>query len=122
MIKVKLFDLKNRENAFREFMDIDFPIKVSFKLTKMFKEISRELSEFEEHKNKLIKKYGETKDDNIVVKEDELENFYKEYNELLEMEVELDTDKIELDINLLNDIKVNTRNLGLMELFIDFKE
>jgi len=98
-----------------------FPFGLKYKLIKIKSEFEKVLSDFIEAKNELIKKYGENfKDEkgeeNIKVKESELEKFYIDYNELLKIEIELNyirLNKIDLE-------KIKEKEIDIPESYIKF--
>lgn len=122
MIKLKLAELKLREDAFQRFMDIDFPIAIGYKLSKLFKIINEELSTLRDLTDNLIKKYGEQEGNQIRVAEKNQDKFAKEYAELLEQVAELKVNKINIKLSQLGDISLPTKDLALMDVFIEIED
>lgn len=126
MIKISLGQLKAvyENGAMEKLADMELPVKSVFKLIKLLKEIEPELKNLDETRIKLIKKYGkEVKDENgeenIQVKDEEKDNYMKEWIEILNTEVEFDYEKFSL--NDLGDIKLNTKDMLVLEPFFEIQ-
>lgn len=63
---------------------------LAYAIMKTRNAIDAELKAFDEYRNNLVNKYGEEKDGQIVVKEENHEEFLKELNEILEEQVEFE--------------------------------
>jgi len=98
MIKTKLGILKQSEKALSKLMNANLDIKIAYTLGRIANKIGQELKTVEDLRVKLVEKYGD-KDEKgqHVVPEDKKEEFWTEYSELLEAEVELDFNKITLE-------------------------
>ena len=67
---------------------------LAYAIMKTRNTIDNELKAFEQYKNELFNKYGEEKDGQIVVKEENQEVFLKEMNEILEESIEFEPHRI----------------------------
>lgn len=92
MTKVKLNKLWNSQKALGALNIIkDLPIKTSYWIGKNTKKISREIELIEEKRRDLVKKYGtENEKKETVVPQEKMEEFSKEFYDLLDTEIEVD--------------------------------
>ena len=84
-----------------------FPVRVSYKLSKLIAAIEVERKSYQEEFHKLLQVYAEfdedgnlkTTDDkeNIIIKTESLDEFQKEYIDLLNLEVELPDVKFSIE-------------------------
>lgn len=127
MIKFKLRDLTNIINAIKKIIQADLPVIHSYKISKILKKLDEEFQSFEMGRSKLLEKYGEKdgkgnfitdKDGMCKIKNDKQKEFAKDYKELLDIEVELDCEKISLNLLMQNDIKLSSVDMLVLEDFI----
>jgi GTP:adenosylcobinamide-phosphate guanylyltransferase len=97
----------------------DLPLKTSYALTKLVKEVETKSVVFQEAKNSIIKKYGEEKDGGINVTKENMEVFLKEFDELLNIEEEYDFEKIEISKDL--EIELAVGDLINLEKVLEIK-
>ena len=109
-MKIKLLKLKNAEDVLNKLINIDLPIKTSYKLMKLLEFVSNELKQTEALRIKLIKKYGEEEGHNFVVKNENMTKFTEEYAPLMDQEVDFNFDPI--DISEFGDIKLNALDIA----------
>jgi len=109
-MKIKLLKLKNAEDVLNKLINIDLPIKTSYKLMKILEFVSNELKQTEALRIKLIKKYGEEEGHNFVVKNENMTKFTEEYAPLMDQEVDFNFDPI--DISEFGDIKLNALDIA----------
>lgn len=96
-MKVKLSTLKAGESSLNKLFNSDkLDIVTAYKLSKVAKIVTDELSKVEEFRTKLVLKYGEEKDGNFMVKPENLEKFLNEMEALLSQEIDIDF-QIELE-------------------------
>lgn len=117
-MKILLGELKNTEEPLMRLMQNELPISLSYKLSKLLKEITNEFKNLEEQRIKLIKKY--TDENNVEVKEENKDKFNIEFNELINIEVDLKYEPIE--IKLSTKINISTFDLILLEKLFTFVE
>ena len=91
-MKVKLSKLWNSQKALGALNVIkDLPIKTSYWIGKNTKKISREVTEIEEKRKELVKKYGVENDKKETsVPQEKMEEFSKEFYDLLDTEIDVD--------------------------------
>ena len=115
----------NSIDSLKNLSSKELDVKTSFKIAKNIKVIDEISNIFVEEKRKLVSKYG-TKDeegslkvdDNGVaeIDKDNLEEWNRSYSELLEIENDIDIEKIKLsDL----DIKVSAQELLAIEYMIE---
>jgi len=99
MTKVKLNKLWNSQKALGALNIIkDLPIKTSYWIGKNTKKISREIELIEEKRKDLVKKYGtENEKKETSVPQEKMEEFTKEFYELLDTEIEVDLRLFNID-------------------------
>lgn len=120
-VKIKLSDFF----AAREFLVkisnlSDLPIYVSYRFAKIIKAVEGEVVSLEEARNKLIRKYGQ-EDGNggytIPIENVEaIENFNKEFGELLSKDIELEIPTVNLDD--LNGVKLSPNDVRALYFII----
>ena len=129
MINVKLNDLINSTETLQKLAKKDFKAKLAWTIAKLLKLVENEIQGFNDTRMNLINKYG-VKDaegqlitddkGNCKIEADSLEQFTNELNELLDTEVELNINKI--DMNLLEDIDFTPADMVALEPFVDIGE
>lgn len=67
---------------------------VKIKLNRLAEEVNKEVSLFEKAKKDIFTQYGEEKDNQLVIKPENIEIADKELKEVIESEVELDIKKL----------------------------
>jgi hypothetical protein len=95
-MKIKVLELKEIVKVINKIMSSDFPVVVSFRLSKMIKPINDILKMVTEKEEQLYKKYGETNKDKINVKPENFDIFNKEFYEFVNEEVDINVDKINI--------------------------
>ena len=95
---MKLFEILNAGEAISEILKKDIPIKVSFKLTTLYKRLSPEIESFETKRKDLIEKYGvdEPETGNKLVPKEKVPEFTALINELTSVEIDITYPKISL--------------------------
>ena len=88
--------LKVVEPSLVKLIETDLPIKMSYQLSKLFDTINGELRKAEEHRVALVRKYGTQHDDGLKVEEDNMAAFMADYNELMGIQIELNTEPIQV--------------------------
>ena len=126
-MKLKLGELNIVLESLNKLIDKEIPIKTSYKLSKLTKRLIDEHSIYEKNRMKLINKYAEKDVDNniIINKKDNSTtmigenkiNFNKEFTELINIEMELEFEKIKLDD--LGEISISPRNLLYLNFLFD---
>ena len=129
MIKIKISELLNSTETLQKFSQQDFKAKLAWSIARLLKAAEAEIQSFNETRMNLIRKYGE-KDENGELVTDEKGNckivpesiteFSNELNELIETEVEINANKI--NINLLEDIDFTPSDMAILEPFVEMGE
>lgn len=89
-MKVKLVDVYNSVPVMNKILETPLPASISFQLSKLLKTLNEEMRAIEEHRIKLVEKYGVKGDSQeMTVAEDKKQEFLKEFGELLNTEVEV---------------------------------
>jgi len=94
---------------------------LSYKVKKLLNTIQGDVDFFNEKQQELVEKYGYIKDDNsYVIDEDKKQVFQIEMNELAQMQVDIQVEKIALPID--SPIELSVIEIGSLEPFITFVE
>jgi len=94
MIKITVGEIVQNIQVLNKFLSKELPIQKAFKLSRALKKIDPELKAFEEQRLKLVKKYGEEKEGQIIVSQINIQKFQEEVDPLLRLELEMDIDPI----------------------------
>jgi len=106
-MKVRLIEIKLIENSLNKLMEANLNVKIAYKLSKLLKKIGQELQDLEENRIRLVKKYSNDaeNDKEMKVADDKVDEFQKEFNVLLNVEVDVPFEPISID-DLGDDIKL----------------
>jgi hypothetical protein len=98
-ISLTLAELKGMESSLTKLLDQQLAVKISYRLSKVLRLISKELTDIEDHRRRLIREHGtELADGNVTITDPEkLKLFQDEFNELLRETITLDFDPIAID-------------------------
>lgn len=120
---VKLIELNNITNSLDVLInEKEIHIKISYKLSKLYKKLIEELEQYEKNRMKLINKYGNKDlDGNLIVKDNivelsDIQKFQFEFNELNNIEIEISFEQI--DIQDFGDIKIAPKHLIVLDKLI----
>lgn len=89
-MNIKLEKIVLSKDTLVKVLNQDFPIVISYKLSKIVDKINKEIQIFEENRVKLVKKYGEEVKEGFKVKEENIEVYAKELSELLDIEIQIE--------------------------------
>lgn len=129
MITIKMSDLLNATDTLQKLSQKELKARLALQIARMLKEAEREIQNFNEIRMNLINKYGEKGEDNQLITDDngnckinpdEISTFTKELNDVVEMEVEINANKIKLD-DLAN-LDFTPGEMVALEPFIDTEE
>ena len=97
-MKINLAEIKSLEGSLSKIFDKDLNIKVAYRLGTLLKRLSEEMKTLEENRVKLVKKYGEENEETkqFSVPQEKTPDFYKEFNELMQIEIDIDFEPISL--------------------------
>ncbi len=117
MVKIKLQDIISHEASLVKLLEIKLPVKASYRIKRLIDKLQPELKTFVEKRMELFKEYGvhdEEKDTYSVenISKSAREEFDSKIIELLELEVNIDFEKLKIDE--LGDVKIEPK------LLIDF--
>jgi len=97
-MQISLAEIKALETSLSKIFDKELNIKIAYRLGILLKDLSKEMRSLEENRINLVKKYGnedgETKQ--ITVGSEQTADFYKEFNELLTLKIDIDFEPIPL--------------------------
>ena len=129
MIKVTIADLLNSTDTLQKLSQKDFKAKLAWTIARLLKSAEKEIQQFNDTRMNLIKKYGEKDSDGELVTDDKgnckidrenLDSFNNELREVLEAEVELNANKIDMD--LLGDVEFTPSDMAVLEPFVQFED
>jgi len=115
-MKVKVVDILNANEGLKKIASLPINIKVSYQLMRLGNKISDELKVFDDKRKELLNKYGEINEGNWKVKEENMTDFTKDINDILEEDVDIEFEPISLDN--LGDVKISLADLNLLKAFI----
>ena len=129
MITVKISDLLNSTDTLQKLAQKDFKAKLAWSIARLLKAAEAEIQSFNETRMTLIKKYGDKDENGELITDDKgnckigndvLNEFTTELNELVNTEVEINANKIKID--LLADIDFTPSDMAILEPFVDIGE
>ena len=126
MITVKMADVVNSMEVLQKLAQQNFKAKLALSIARLLKQIEVEIQTFNTTRMDLIKKYG-TKDENGELITDEegnckidpesVETFNKELSDLLTTEIEINANKI--DVELLDGCDFTPSEITALEPFLE---
>lgn len=129
MIEVKMQDIVNGTEALQSLAKKEMKARLAYTISKLLKSADAELTNFNETRLNLIKKYGE-KDEagelltdekgNCKIAPESVSDFTNELNDLLNTSIELNANKI--NINDLDSLNFTPLELNNLEGFIEMDE
>lgn len=110
-MKIKLSDIVNGVVSINALQEIKLPVKISYRLKRLVDRLTPILKNYDEQRNELIKKLGEKDEekDTWNVKKENLTEFYAELQKVLEIEEDIEWEKIKIDE--LGDVKIEPKLL-----------
>jgi len=118
-MKVKLETIVSARPKLEKLFSLPLPAKTSYRVMRLMKKITSELKMFEQKRIDLVKKYGEPTENNkniYNVKPDEILNFQKDMQEVLDVEIEIEFEPLTLD--MLGNNAMSASDLLELEEFI----
>ncbi|MFD2628720.1 hypothetical protein [Oceanobacillus kapialis] len=118
-MKVKVSDIFDLKEGLTTISEKELPVGVAFKIQRINRVVGEELKTAQGLRTKLVQKYKEKdlEDGRVKLKEDKLEEFNKEMDELSAQEVKLDIEKIKVED--LSSISVTPKSLGLIDTILE---
>ncbi len=115
---MKLRILVEATEAIQKLLDLRLPSKTSFKIQRSLRPILSELETFENERKALIQRFAQPDDDGrLQIPPDKMDEFLKEMNDLLDVEIDLSVSKI--SIEELGDTEMSVRDLLLLEFLFE---
>lgn len=124
MIKLTLKDVINLIPALRDLIQKPFKGTIAFKISRLIRELNKETALFEEEQTKILERYALRDEEGKMIYTSE--NYIKvsspdEYNEeiqkLLNIEVEINAEKIPSEF--LDEIEISPASLMLLDCVIE---
>lgn len=116
---MKLKKIIDVVEGLRALQNKDLPVAESFKLLNLVHQVDPILNNYGEQRTKLLKKYGETKDNlNYIVPPKNVEQYLNEMSPLEDMEVNLNFQKIKLN----KDVEIKAIHLQNLLDFVEIEE
>lgn len=98
---MKLIKIVNAVENLDKLSELLLPAKESFKLINLLVEIEPKVNNYNLQKNKLLAKYGDSEDGKTyIIRKDEQEYFIKEVEDLGNIEIDLNFEKINISNGL----------------------
>jgi hypothetical protein len=121
-MKVKFSDILDANGALGKLSQERLPVGQSVSLARLIKKLNEEMNLFNDQRERLLKQYGEYKDDagGYEIPKGNLPTFRKDFDELINSEVETGTDKIK--ITLQKDSTIEAAVILGCEIFCEFEE
>ena len=118
-MQIDVSDIFNLNEGLTTLSEKELPVGVAFNIQRTHRIIGEELKTAEETRTKLINRYKDKDLENgrVQLKENKLDEFSKELDELLKQEVKIDVEKI--NIKELENISVTPKTLGLLNTILD---
>lgn len=129
MIKITLGELLNATDTLQKLAQKDFKAKLAWSISRLLKAAEKEVQEFNEARMNLIKKYGMKDEQNELITDEKgnckitdenINEFSTELNDLIATEVEINANKMSLD--LFDDAEFSPSDMVLLEPFIETEE
>jgi len=99
-MKIKIGDIVSSIEGVKQLQEINFPVKVSYRLMRLVNKLQTELNSYEEKRIDLIKKYGDAPDEKGAINVTDPEKialFRKDLQEIFDLEVDIDFEPIKID-------------------------
>ena len=106
MIKLKISDIINSVSTLKELMGKSLKSRVAYKVARLAREVENEYKLYDEKRIDLIKKYANHDENGELILDEEgsfsvadenVAAFRKELMELMDVEIELNVDKLSLE-------------------------
>lgn len=125
MIETSIKDIIGGKEVFKKLAEMPLNIKVAYNIARIIREIEKENKTFEETRQKLLFKYGEkdsagqliiNQNNQITIIPDQIKNYNKEIQELLDEKIKLNVEPINL--NDLGEIQITPAEIYQINMFI----
>lgn len=122
-MKIKLSELYFARETLKKLFSEAVSVKLAYRLSRISKKVNAEMKLVEEQRNELVKKYADEQSEEdkkknvpISVSPSKFDEFRKEFDELLDEEIDIDTYPVELD--LLSEFKLSANDMSAIEKFV----
>ena len=98
-MKIKLLDILSNAEPIKELQETKLPVKVSYRIMRLVNKIQPELDTYDVKRKQLIKEFGDINKDGLLQVTDpkKLEKFTIQIQELLNIEIDIDFQKIKVE-------------------------
>lgn len=114
-MKFTLAEIRYMKEPLDKFLKNQLPVKTSWRLGKLARQIEKEFIDLENERIRLVQKYG-TPDETtgeIRVQDENIKTFLDEFSEILKEEVDIEFTPVE--VSSIGDIKIDTLDLMALE-------
>lgn len=116
-MELSLAQIYNAMTVVQRFSNTAVPVNLAFKIGRILDKFLPEYNKIEKQRNILIEKYGEKKEGNFVLKEENKDVFLKEFVLLLEEKINIDFEPIDITY-IPNDIKLTVQDAMAISFLI----
>ena len=118
---MKLGQIFQARPALNKLAEKELSPKYLYKVSKMLAKVNKELQFIDENRNKLIQELGyEVKEGEWKVKDENLQEFIKRFNEILDIDSETDITVVQIPTT--ENIRLSFKDLDLLNGFIELQE
>ena len=118
-MKVQLNNVVNSVEIMRKLTQQSLPVKLAYRFLSLTKQLDSHLKTFEEARVALIKKYGEAQEDGgFSVKQENIQAFSEEMNELLTEEISVEFQRISIE-SFPDAVELSVAELGKVEWILE---
>lgn len=123
-MKITLATIVNAQESIKNLSSEKFPIGLSYQLNRIISKLLPEFELIENCKKDLFQKYGKMDEKNNVLQviPEKFKDLDDEFTEFLKQEIDLNIEKINIEIKKYPDIKLSVKDLATLNFFIDFIE
>lgn len=128
LIELTVRDVVESVGVLNEIIENPFHGALAFKISRITRELRKELESFNTEKEKLIKIYSEKDEDNkpillkngsIKIRPDLIDECNKEFTELLDTKIKINAEKLTLDD--LDEIEITPKKMEHLLILVDEK-
>ena len=120
-MKIKLSQIYRAEPVVRKLTNQEMPVRMAYRIHKAIQCLQDEYTRIEQLRMDLVKKYGEEQEQKLQVKRENIEQFTKEFSELLEEEIDLEIGCIDIE-QLPDTLKMTAQDLDAIEFILSSSE
>lgn len=117
MIELKMIELINGAEALKKINEQILPMRAAFQLARIIREVQKEYDAFDLARKKLFEMYGKVEENgSYKIEKENIEDFNKEINSLLEVNVQLNVEPVMLED--LENVNITPQDILYLEKFI----